>query len=333
MTLCTAWVRQINNTDELIFATDSTLTGGEKWDHGIKLFELPRKDCLLCFAGQTARAYPLILNLVSSLNFTQRLENPETSISEILNHVSDLFTSLIKTIVSEIPNENIHELRGSARFLFGGWCWQTNSFRIWKLYYSQDAEGFLFDELTNNANKTRFYTFMGGAAIDIEKEAKDRFNSILIGEDRLDSKLDMEPLRVLRDIALDSSVREVGGSLQIAKVYKSGRSEFFGIYWPSIKGDPCFQGREHNEYNKPSVRYFSPDTFEITDLELPERLSDITEETFKHDTEFMLECYPEGNVKGELSDRDKQKIKSILKDVAYAKYLQELDNNGEVEES
>ena len=42
MTLCTAWVRQINNTDELIFATDSMLTGGEKWDHGIKLFELPR---------------------------------------------------------------------------------------------------------------------------------------------------------------------------------------------------------------------------------------------------------------------------------------------------
>lgn len=331
MTLCTAWVRQINNTDELVFATDSTLTGGEKWDHGIKLFELPRKDCLLCFAGQTSRAYPLILNLVSSLQFNKRLENPETSISEILNHVSELFTSLIKTVVSEIPSENIHDLRGSARFLFGGWCWQTNCFRIWKLYYSQAAEGFLFDELTNDTNKTRFYTFMGGAAIDVEEEARKRFKTILLEEDLVDSKLDMEPLRVLRDIALEPTIREVGGSLQIAKVYKSGKSEFFGIYWPSIKGNPCFQGREHNEYNKPSVRYFSPDTFEITDLELPERLAEITEETFKHDTEFLRECYPVGEIRSELSDRDKQKVKAILKEIAYAKYLQELKTDGEVD--
>ncbi|MGE4403724.1 MAG: hypothetical protein AB7F61_18895 [Desulfobulbus sp.] len=332
MTLCTAWVRQINNTDELVFATDSTLTGGEKWDHGIKLFELPRKDCLLCFAGQTSRAYPLILNLVSSLQFNKRLENPETSISEILNHVSELFTSLIKTVVSEIQSENIHDLRGSARFLFGGWCWQTNCFRIWKLYYSQDAEGFLFDELTNDTSKTRFYTFMGGAAIDVETVAKQKFKEILMAEDLVDLKLDMEPLRVLRDIALDPAVREVGGSLQIAKVYKSGKSEFFGIYWPSIKGNPCFQGREHNEYSKPAVRYFSPDTFEITDLELPERLAGITEETFKHDTEFMLECYPEGEIRGELSNRDKQKVKTILKEIAYARYLRELKTNGEVGE-
>lgn len=43
---------------------------------------------------------------------------------------------------------------------------------------------------------------------------------------------------VLRDIALDKTIREVGGSLQIAKVYKSGRSEFFGILWPSSQANP-----------------------------------------------------------------------------------------------
>jgi hypothetical protein len=331
MTLCTVWVRQINNTDELIFATDSTLTAGEKWDHGIKLFELPRKDCLLCFAGDTARAYPLILNLVSSLKFNKRLEAPETSISEILSYVSELFTSLIKTILKEVSNQDIHELRGSARFLFGGWCWQTNSFRIWILYYSQEVESFLHDELTKDSNKTRFYKFMGGAAIDIEEEAKKRFNDMLYEESRMDSKLDMEPLRVLRDIALDPSIREVGGSLQIAKVYKSGKSEFFGVYWPSIKGNPCFQGRDYNEYNKPSVRYFSPDTFEITDLELPERLPEINQEIFKYDIEFIQECYPEGEIKSDISDKDKQKIKSILKEIAYAKYLQDLKNEEERE--
>ncbi len=101
MTLCTAWIRQSNNTEELVFATDSTLTGGEKWDNGIKLFELPRKDCLLCFAGSTFRVYPLILNLVSSIKFNTHLSKPETDITEVLNYISDLFTNLIKTIVSE----------------------------------------------------------------------------------------------------------------------------------------------------------------------------------------------------------------------------------------
>ena len=64
MTLCVAWIREVNNEKELIFATDSCLSGGERWHSGVKLFELPREDCLICFAGETKRTYPLILNLI-----------------------------------------------------------------------------------------------------------------------------------------------------------------------------------------------------------------------------------------------------------------------------
>lgn len=63
MTLCAAWIRQANDDEgkELVFATDSRLRGGEAWDTGLKLFDLGRSDCMLCFAGDTRRAYPLIL--------------------------------------------------------------------------------------------------------------------------------------------------------------------------------------------------------------------------------------------------------------------------------
>ena len=166
MTLCVAWIRQKNNTEELVFATDSTLTGGEKWDHGIKLFELPRKDCLLSFAGSTARAYPLILNLISSISFGEHLNSPATNIEEILKHISDLFTDLIQKIVKEVDSENIHELRGGARFIFGGWDWKKGIFRVWELFYSEEVEGFLFNEITNDDSKTRFYTFVGDAQQD-----------------------------------------------------------------------------------------------------------------------------------------------------------------------
>lgn len=333
MTLCAAWIRQLNNVEELVFATDSTLTGGEKWDNGIKLFELPRKDCLLCFTGSTARAYPLILNLVSAIKFNRRLESPATGIAEILNYVSELFTTLIKTIVSEVQDEDIHTLRADARFLFGGWCWQTNRFRIWKLNYSQDVEGFIFAELTNDDNKTRFYTFMGEAKErDIEKEAKDGLYKVLFDEDKVDSKLDMEPLKILRDVALDGNVREVGGSLQIAKVYRSGRSEFFGVFWPSSTGNPCFQGREYNNFTRPPVHYFNPDTLELSELELPDNLKAISEEMFGVDTGFLQECYPDGKLKDPLADSDKHKVKTLLQNYAYSKYLKDLQEQGQVEE-
>ncbi len=309
------------------------MTGGEKWDNGIKLFELPRKDCLLCFTGITARAYPLILNLVSAIKFNRRLESPATGIAEILNYVSELFTTLIKTIVSEMQGEDIHTLRAEARFLFGGWCWQTNRFRIWKLYYSREAEGFLFDELTNDDSKTRFYTFMGEAKErDIEKEAKAGLHQFLLEQDKLDTKLDMEPLKILRDVSLDGSIREVGGSLQIAKVYRSGRSEFFGVFWPSSTGKPCFQGREYNEFTRPPVRYFNPDTLELSELELPDNLNGISEEMFGVDAGFLQECYPGGRLKDPLADSDRHKVKTLLQGYAYARYLKDLQEKGLVEE-
>jgi hypothetical protein len=44
MTLCVAWVRQAGDNEEVVFATDSTLTGGEKWNSGITLLVPPRLE-------------------------------------------------------------------------------------------------------------------------------------------------------------------------------------------------------------------------------------------------------------------------------------------------
>lgn len=325
MTLCTAHIRQVNDTEELVFATDSCLTGGEKWKHGIKLFELPRNDCLLCFAGSTIRAYPLVLNLVSSIQLDKYLQSPSATLVEVLEFLSEQFTELVSKIISEVQNEDIHELRSGAKFLFGGWDWQkgTNgAYRVWKLFYSKDAEGFIFDELTNDNSKTRFYTFLGDPEPDIEREAKSRFNKIMVDEDKMDSKFDMEPLRVLSSISLDKGITAVDGSLQIAKIYKSNRTEFFGIYWESSKGKPCFQGREYNEINKPLVRYFDPDTFEVLESDLPNKLNNISEEEYQNDYEFVKDCYDEdGNLKETVSEKKKHTLRLIFKDVAYRQFM------------
>lgn len=333
MTLCTAYIRQANETEELVFATDSCLTGGEKWKQGIKLFELPRKDCLLCFAGSTSRAYPLVLNLTSSIHLDKFLESPSSKLEDVLLYISELFSDLVKKIISEIAGENIHELRSGVKFLFGGWDWTKGRFRVWKLYYSEAIEGFLFDELTDDDSKTKFYTFLGDPEEEIEKEAKERIKQIFLDDDTFDSKLDMEPLKVLRDMSLERNLRTVDGSLQIAKIYKSNKTEFFGIYWESSKGKPCFQGREYYESNKPLVRYFDPDTFEIYESDLPLKLISITEETYLENYEFVRECYDEnGDIHATVKEKEKHLLRFIFKEVAYRQFINNqvlIENTGQ----
>jgi hypothetical protein len=289
---------------------------------------------VLCFAGDTMRAYPLVLNLVSSIHLDKYLQSPSATLEEVLEFLSELFTKLVKTI-TEVDKERVHIERGSAQFLFGGWDWQKSSngaFRVWKLYYSQEVEGFIFDELTNDSSQTIFYTFMGNADIDVEKEAKERFKKLLADEDKFGKKLDMEPLRILSSISLDKAIREVDGSLQIAKIYKSNRTEFFGIYWESSKGKPCFQGREYNEINKPLVRYFDPDTFEILESDLPNKLLGITEEVYLNDYDFVNDCYDEnGNLKDTVSEKEKHTLRLIFKDVAYRQFMKKQEEEQPVQ--
>lgn len=165
---------------------------------------------------------------------------------------------------------------------------------------------------------------MGEAAgTNIEEDAKNACKALIFNEDRQDDPLDMEPLKILKDISLNKDIREVDGSLQIAKVYKSNRTEFFGIYWESSKGRPCFQGREYNEINKPLVRYYNPDTFEIIESDLPRKLNSITQETYQDNIDFVQGCFDEeGFLKNTLSEKNKHELRLIFKDVAYRQFLQ-----------
>lgn len=208
---------------------DNIMAGMINKMEGIKLFELPRPDCLICFAGSTARAYPLILNLISSIKLNKRLQSLRTDIEEVLDYLASLFTSLVHTIINEISRQDIHELRSEAKFLFGGWSWLESRFRIWQLYYSKDAEGFVFKEYTDETTKIRTYAFMGDPNELIEEAAK-RYKQEIVDSDKLDDKLDMEPLKILIEMSRDKSIRAVDGAIQIGKIYKSGTSEFFGIY-------------------------------------------------------------------------------------------------------
>jgi ATP-dependent protease HslVU (ClpYQ) peptidase subunit len=123
MTLCIAWIRQEpkSTNKELVFATDSMLTGGgEVWKHGVKLFELPRKDCLLCFAGDTSKAYPLILNLQTAIQFNQKIMKQHTDLRQVLEYLCGTFTEVINSLVYELGDMELYNPYTAAKFIFGG---------------------------------------------------------------------------------------------------------------------------------------------------------------------------------------------------------------------
>ncbi len=334
MSLCVAWIREASGTQELVFVTDSTLTAGEKWNHGIKLFEIPRTNCLLSFVGGTQRAYTLVLNLISSISFDNVL-NSQTTIEDILEHIVKLFTILILEIQldegyhSANPTEDLHNLRNEAKFLFGGWDWESGAFRLWKIRYSRETEEMLYEELAAERGTRNFVEYIGDAHHpDIEQKAQEDFLELMDCQGNgLDCALDMEPAKILRDIVRDPAVREIGGSLQIAKLHRSNKVDFFGIYWQSVDGQPHFQGREYNAINKPNVQYYDPDTFEILEMDVPTNLNAIDLDAYGENIDFLQGCYLNGDLKERLSERDRNKLKILFKDVAYQKFLEECENS------
>jgi len=314
MSMCMAWVRKKHDGDEeLIVATDSIFTGnGESWENGIKLFELPRADCVIAFVGVTVKAYTLILNLISSIKLDERLKNQYTPLLEVVEYVSELFTVLIKNSINE-TSQDVHRLRAEAKFLFSGWCWRENRFRIWEVAYDRDIESFLPTEQEQ-------CSLSGLCAFIVDPEEKKEMATQKLKELRADKSKDdligMEPLRVLIDISKDTSIREIGGATQIVKIYRSGTSEFFGIYWSSIEGKPHFQGRKFEEHNRPKERYFDPDTLEVIDDKLLLKINLPDFETLI-EYNFILSCYNENGEIKEINDRDKEKLVMIFKEKAY----------------
>jgi hypothetical protein len=325
MTLCIAWIRQEGEDEELVFATDSTLTGGEKWNHGVKLFELPRRDCLICFAGETYRAYPLILNLISSITHDASLQDPSLDIQEVLYKIADTFTDLVNSIFN-VPKGNEDEIGSEAKFLFGGWSWRKNRFRIWRLQYSKDSKSFVYIEQTTVENNLGNIAFLGDpedSVKNITEIARKNWTDEMVRKSKLAGRIDMEPLSVLVDMCRDSSIYEVDGALQIGKVYRSGSNEFFGIYWPSTKGDPSFLSKNYKNYNKPNVNYYDPDTCLIIDEEIPNCLRNIEDFNGTADFQFLQDCYSQDDnfIKQNLTVGERGRLLSIFRDHSYSEFL------------
>jgi hypothetical protein len=252
MTISIAWVRTVKDCEELIFASDSRLSGdGAVMDYCPKIIGLPRSDCAIMFAGTTGRAYALMHQLSNAISAFAPLENRAMDLREVRTHALKIFSTIsnsIETPIKELENPDVS-------FIFGGYSWVFKSFDIWNITYDHNLKRMVAKQaqhaITNPQAKKLFIGSSRTAAIssntnlgkicfggDQAEEARNRFTSHMNHKfsenpDMLvNSKLDWEPFEVLCNMLKDEKKSHtIGGAPQILKIYQHMNATPLAVYW------------------------------------------------------------------------------------------------------
>ena len=128
MTITIAWVRQNKNTSELLVASDSRLRAYGAIDQAQKLFRLERGDCCLGFCGDAQVAYPLFVQVGTTLNNFVRTRTRAEDITDITDTIGRVLNNLIGSW--DLPEADKADQLTSTRILFSGWSWKHRRFDI-----------------------------------------------------------------------------------------------------------------------------------------------------------------------------------------------------------
>lgn len=257
MTLSMAWVRTVGSVSELVFASDSRLRGGHAWDCCPKIYALPRSDCLISFAGSTSFAYPLMIQMAHGISFFPASNDRRTDITAAKRIALDVFNQM-RDLLHDFPTGQFGPGDPEVGFIFGGYSWKTGHFHIWSLHYDTSIDRFTFRPATPwaGSNGMKVLAITGDAV----SEAKEQLVELLRKRNKLPSAgFDMEPFEVLRDMIRDGAHPSIGGSPQIAKVYRYMRTQHFAVSWPDSSGTPHAAGRPALSYEKFALPIIDPD--------------------------------------------------------------------------
>lgn len=207
MTLIAAWVRRAQELEELVVASDSRLT----WDQCPKLFPLSRGDGILAFAGDTSYAYPVVLQLLRSIDEFHGTADRSIQLGELRGHLERLITSLLRD-VRDTPSNKID---AGFELLLAGYSVELGKWQIWTSRFDQKNTKFSFQ---NPSKRTVGAVFVGDVAARAHTALGSRLRAG--GKGSANIHLDWEPLDVLRDLIRGGKERSIGGPIQMAKVYR-----------------------------------------------------------------------------------------------------------------
>ena len=225
MTLCMAWVRSIGDSSELVFVSDSRLRSLGSWDCNPKIFTFARTDCAICFSGVTEFSYPMMIQLKNEVELNPKIQSRHQRLTVFKG-------ILVRVLNSMLEHKSDFEVP-KVEFLFGGYCWFYQEFKLWKFSYDTNLRRFIAKTINywKEAERDLRIAFSG----DYIEDAQQRLLRYMKSRATEAESIDMEPVEVLRDMLLsdnaDSEYPCIGGAPQLLKVYRSLNRVPFCVQW------------------------------------------------------------------------------------------------------
>lgn len=246
MTISVAWIRDLGGTQELIFASDSRLSGGGNVDQCQKVFPLPREDCCISFSGCTTIAYPFINQLQNSIFEYKKIMDRIVDINKFKGRVLWLLNKFISSHEDVIDSDFERDLL-ATHFIFGGWSWKNAKFYLWTISYDKDKKKYVsYIALKSgplglpSSNPVEF-AMIGDYREDYHTLLRSLVKTkvALCKNHGIKLDFDYEPLACLATMLRDDEFVDrrrgrsgaIGGAPQVCKVYPFLRTMSYAVEW------------------------------------------------------------------------------------------------------
>jgi hypothetical protein len=284
MTISVAWVRRVNNYEELVFTSDSRLSGdGNYFDCSPKILTLGRHHCAIAFGGVTNQAFPVMLQLATAMHSHEPLKVGSLDVAATRTHALKIFNvmyDLLKPGTLVRAKRDGPDIDDDLCFLFGGYDWLKKSFELSSLDYSRTQGKFKAEPaywLFYNQRSHRFsyrrtksykaiqpasqIVFAGDQAEAAQENLLARLSQ-KYPEGTKFQGLDWEPFEVVRDMLRDEKhCHTIGGAPQVVKVHQHMNAYSYAVYWPDRTSNQIFlHGRTCLEYERLSTWVLDPDS-------------------------------------------------------------------------
>lgn len=266
MTIAMAWVApRKDGRRHLYIASDSRTRGGMVMDCCPKILTLPRSDCAICFAGNTAATYPLMMQLANAIAAHVPAHERSLDIATLRAHLLRVFTDLL----SGIQDSVVPIQKSDVQFIFGGYSWLKKDFCIWTIYYSEADKKFAARPAKNFHTNMSQVAFIGDVAKDFRGKLVRR-----LSEQGAENAKHFEylPLALLRDeLRAADGASSIGGPPQLIRIAEHMNTRVLAVEWDATanpreprEGDkaPTVLGRPLFDYENVDYWVLNPDTFE-----------------------------------------------------------------------
>lgn len=265
MTICTAWVRTTNKgAQELLLVSDSRLSGAGYLDSSPKVFTLPRSDAAICFAGDTYFAYPLIIQIIQSIQSHYPLMDRAIDYIPFRTHTIKILNEIFANFDTYIEEFK----KPDTSFLLCGYSWFKKEFHIDKIEYRASKNQFEHTPCTKGVGNFGKVLFIG----DYAKTANKKLTELLIDQHGHESvtqnstvteSFGYEPFMVLRDLLRSAGATDtIGGAPQMVSISQHMNSRHTAVYWPKKEGGKIhLGGRPVFDFENIENWIIDPDTF------------------------------------------------------------------------